>query len=235
MSYSVEQALKEVSSIGEEIIGIEDLTRKFTTRTDHLKTASWIVFYDGFEPSGRLHIAQGLLRVHTINKIVSCGAPVVFKLYIADEFAYLNGKMGGDYNKIRDAGKLMEATWRACGLDKHRVEIIWASEEMKGRRDEYWKELMEISTSFNTDRIKRCMPALGKEEGDSIKFSAMLYAAMQAIDIPFLKVDVASMGMDQRKIIALNRDYSAIKKEGTTSGSDASYSFRIGWEKDVKE
>lgn len=214
----IESAFSIIKGLGEEIIGEEELIKKIRTKTDQLMISEWIVFYDGFEPSGRLHIAQGLLRVHTINKIIETGIPVVFKIYIADEFAFLNGKMGGDMKKIQEAGRLMIETWKACGLNMYRTEFIWASEEMKSRRDDYWKMLMDISTKFNVERIKKCMTALGKEEDDNVKLSSLMYAAMQTVDIPFLKVDVASMGMDQRKIIALNREYSHLIKKDPPVG-----------------
>ena len=38
-----------------------------------------IVAYDGFEPSGRMHIAQGVLKALNVNKLTKCG--VTFKFW----------------------------------------------------------------------------------------------------------------------------------------------------------
>ena len=59
--------------------------------------------YDGFEPSGRMHIAQGVLRAINVNKLTSAGC--MFKFWVADWFAQLNNKMGGDLAKIQTVGR----------------------------------------------------------------------------------------------------------------------------------
>ena len=54
--------------------------------------------YDGFEPSGRMHIAQGIMKSLNVNKITDAGG--IFIFWVADWFAQLNNKMGGDLEKI---------------------------------------------------------------------------------------------------------------------------------------
>jgi tyrosyl-tRNA synthetase len=61
--------------------------------------------YDGFEPSGRMHIAQGVMKALNVNKLTKAGC--TFKFWIADWFAMLNNKMGGDLKKIRNVGQYM--------------------------------------------------------------------------------------------------------------------------------
>ncbi len=63
---NLEEKIELISSIGEEIIDHDKLLKL-------LKNKKNIVAYDGFEPSGRMHIAQGLLRVHNINKFTRAG------------------------------------------------------------------------------------------------------------------------------------------------------------------
>ena len=63
------------------------------------------VCYDGFEPSGRMHIAQGILKAINVNRLTRAGC--VFKFWVADWFALLNNKMGGDLKKIRTVGLYM--------------------------------------------------------------------------------------------------------------------------------
>lgn len=63
------------------------------------------VCYDGFEPSGRMHIAQGILKAINVNRLTRAGC--VFKFWVADWFALLNNKMGGDLKKIQTVGRYM--------------------------------------------------------------------------------------------------------------------------------
>ena len=78
-------------SVGEEVLVKEELL-------ELLKTKQLFRCYDGFEPSGRMHIAQGILKAINVNKIVKAGG--IFIFWVADWFALLNNKMGGDLEKI---------------------------------------------------------------------------------------------------------------------------------------
>ena len=171
MQQSWQQSCDLIRSIGEEILGDENLERLLT----HKNTVPGkVVAYDGFEPSGRMHIAQGLLRAHNVNKFIKAG--VRFKFWVADWFALMNLKMGGDINKIQKAGQLMIHTWKACGMNldaidlsgNPMVEFIWSSEEINKRSDDYWKLVLDIGTKFSLTRIKRCTQIMGrKEDSDS--------------------------------------------------------------------
>lgn len=59
-------------SVGEECIKpteLHDLLMKKPTRP---------IAYDGFEPSGRMHIAQGVLKSINVNKLTDSGVDFVF-------------------------------------------------------------------------------------------------------------------------------------------------------------
>ena len=56
------------------------------------------ICYDGFEPSGRMHIAKGLLRAINVNRLTKAGC--IFYFWIANWFAQMNNKMRGDIEKI---------------------------------------------------------------------------------------------------------------------------------------
>lgn len=71
--------------------------------------------YDGFEPSGRMHIAQGLLKTVNVNKLTKAGG--IFLFWVADWFAALNLKFAGDLKKIRTVGKYFIEIWKATGMD----------------------------------------------------------------------------------------------------------------------
>lgn len=105
-SLSVEEKVAIAMSVGEEVVTAEELTALYTAR-EHP------IVYDGFEPSGRMHIAQGVLRAINVNKLTSTGC--IFKFWVADWFAQLNNKMDGDLQKIRTVGMYMIEIWKAIG------------------------------------------------------------------------------------------------------------------------
>ena len=195
---SFEERAKLISSIGEEIIGEDNIINL-------LKNKKEVIAYDGFEPSGRMHLAQGLLRTHNVNKFTKAG--VKFKFWVADWFALMNLKLGGDLKKIQSAGHDMIKIWKACGMDMNNVEFIWSSEEINKRSDEYWKLVLDIGTKFNLNRIKKCTQIMGREESDDLAASQIFYPVMQCADIFFLKADITSLGIDQRKVNMLAIEY----------------------------
>jgi tyrosyl-tRNA synthetase len=50
-----------------------------------------------------MHIAQGILRAINVNKLVDAGC--IFVFWVADWFAMLNNKYGGDIDKIKTVGR----------------------------------------------------------------------------------------------------------------------------------
>ena len=199
MSEPKNEFLESILSIGEEVVNPDELNMLLNKKPS-------IVAYDGFEPSGRMHLAQGLLRAHNVNKFTN--ANIKFKFWVADWFALMNLKLGGDLNKIQNAGKLMIETWKASGMNLDNVEFIWSSDEINRRSNEYWKLVLDIATKFNLTRIKKCTQIMGREESDDLAASQIFYPVMQAADVFFLDVDICSLGMDQRKVNMLCREYS---------------------------
>jgi tyrosyl-tRNA synthetase len=252
-----------ILSIGEEVIGGDKLAQLLANKPT-------VIAYDGFEPSGRMHIAQGLLRAHNTNKFIDSG--VKFKFWVADWFALMNLKLGGNMSRIQTAGKLMIETWKACGMKLDKVdsfgnpliEFIWSSQEINSRSDEYWKWVLDIGTKFNLGRIKKCTQIMGRKDEESkldllleletainklfdqmdqpdqpdqqdqinrnqlsqtkllikslleqmisnqpheLAASQIFYPVMQCADIFFLKADICSLGMDQRKVNMLALEY----------------------------
>ncbi len=190
-----EDRLSLLKEVGEEIITEEDLR-------ELLKSKKTIIAYDGFEPSGRPHIAQGLVRAININKITKAG--ITFKMLIADWHAWANNKMGGDLEKIQNVGKYLIEIWKACGLDTKNVEFIWASDLLNSR--EYWKTVMQIARHSTLHRIMRTVEIMGRSEQDTLHASQIFYPCMQAADIFHLKADICQLGMDQRKVNMLARE-----------------------------
>ena len=191
-----EEKVKIIKALAEEIVTEEELLNLF-------KSKKKIIAYDGFEPSGQIHIAQGLMRTITVNKLTSLG--INFKFYIADWFAMLNNKLDGDLEKIKIAGKYFIEVWKASGMNIENVEFVWTSEFIK-KHPEYWETVLRLSTSATIQRVLRCSQIMGREESTSSPAAQILYPLMQAADIHHLQADIAQLGLDQRKVNMLARE-----------------------------
>jgi tyrosyl-tRNA synthetase len=196
---SVDEKIKLVKEVGEEIIKEEELR-------DLFEREEMPICYDGFEPSGRMHIAQGLLRAINVNRLVKAGC--IFKFWIADWFAQMNNKMDGDIEKIKIVGRYFVEIWRAAGMDLRNVKFLWCSDEINKNSNDYWQSVINVARANNIDRIKRCCQIMGRKEGDALQASQIMYPCMQCTDIFFLKAGITSLGMDQRKVNMLAREYS---------------------------
>jgi len=195
---SLDERLKLCVSVGEEIIQESELK-------ELLAKKPLFNCYDGFEPSGRMHIAQGIMKAINVNKLTRAGGILTF--WVADWFALLNNKMGGDLQKIQTVGRYFVEVWKAAGMDLANVKFLWAAEEINKRPDEYWRTVIDISRKNNVSRIKRCATIMGRDDGDDMPSSQILYPCMQCADIFFLKADICQLGMDQRKVNMLAREY----------------------------
>lgn len=197
---SLEEKYQIVRSIGEECIQEDELRNLLEKKPEP-------VCYDGFEPSGRMHIAQGVMKTINVNKLTSAGCRV--KIWIADWFAQLNNKMGGDLKKIEIVGRYLIEIWKAVGMDLEggKVEFLWSSKEINSRAGEYWPLVMDIARKNKLPRIIRCSQIMGRNEQDDLTAAQIFYPCMQCADIFFLKADICQLGMDQRKVNVLAREY----------------------------
>jgi tyrosyl-tRNA synthetase len=201
---ALEEKLALVLSVGENNKCIPE-ENDFAELRNLLAKKKDPVCYDGFEPSGRMHIAQGVMKVLNVNKLTRAGC--VFKFWIADWFAQLNNKMGGDLKKIQTVGRYMIEVWKAAGMDLERVEFLWSSDEINGRAAEYWPLVMDIARRNTLNRITRCCTIMGRKEGDEMSAGQIFYPCMQCADIFFLKADICQLGNDQVRVNVLAREY----------------------------
>ncbi|XP_076921272.1 tyrosine--tRNA ligase 1, cytoplasmic-like [Bidens hawaiensis] len=161
-----------------------------------------------------MHIAQGVMKTLSANKLVSAGCK--FKIWIADWFAFLNDKMGGDLDKIQTVGRYLIEIWKAAGmnLEGGQVEFLWSSEEINSRPQEYWPRVMDIARRNKLSRIIKCGQIMGRDDQHKLSAAQIFYPCMQCADIFFLKADICQLGMDQRKVNVLAREYcDDIKKK----------------------
>jgi len=196
---TTQERLNLIKQVGEEIISEEELKKL-------LESGEQLIAYDGFEPSGQMHIAQGLLRTININKMVKAG--IKFKMLVADWHAWANNKMGGDLGKIQTIGKYFIETWKACGMDLNNVEFVWASHVV--RDDKYWKLVLQIARTNTLRRFVRTAEIMGREESMNLTAAQIIYPCMQAADIFTLGAKITELGMDQRKVNMLAREVGPI-------------------------
>jgi len=180
---------------GGEIITEEELKKL-------LETNNHPIAYDGFEPSGLAHIPFGLLRAENLKSMLKAG--VKFKLWLADYFAFINNKLGGNMNRIQMAGKYFIEVWKACGIDTKKVEIIWASDKMNGLP--YWDRVLTVAKETTLNRSLRATTIMGRKQGELQSTAQLFYPSMQVADIFELDVDICQLGLDQRRANILGRE-----------------------------
>jgi tyrosyl-tRNA synthetase len=179
----------------EEVLTRDDLRHLFETQ-EHPR------HYIGFEISGKVHLGTGLSTALKVKDFLEAGMkPTIF---LADYHAWINGKMGGDLDKIQKVAKgYFKGAFLSLGLDEGKVDYVLASEIYD---NDYWKTVLEVSKSTTLARMLRCTTIMGRKEGDATDSASVLYPAMQVADIFKLKIDLAHAGMDQRKVHVLTRE-----------------------------
>lgn len=181
--------------MGGEIVTEEELSALLEAKPNPIA-------YDGFEPSGTAHIAQGVMRAINVNRMTRAGCR--FKMFVADWHAWANNKMGGDLSRIQTTGNYLIEIWRATGMDLSKVDFVWASDLVKD--ESYWKTVMNVARDSSLDRVLRTTQIMGRSEKDKLSAAQILYPCMQAADIFHLKADITQLGMDQRKVNMLARE-----------------------------
>ncbi len=158
--------------------------------------------YIGFEPSGALTVAH-LITARKIVDLAEAGCDVT--VFLADWHAWINDKLGGELERIRAAGRTMEATFRALGAGGPNVRFRWA-QELTARPD-YWARVVRVAKATSLARTRRAMSIMGRGEDEpNLDTAKLFYPSMQAADIFELPVELAYGGMDQRRAHVLARE-----------------------------
>lgn len=208
-----EARFKLMRSVGEECLLDSELRKLIRDKKEQ------IICYDGFEPSGRIHIAQGIMKAINVNKLTKAGCKFIF--LVADWFALMNNKMDGDLDKIKVVGEYLIEVWKATGMDLKNVEFVWSSEIINKESNRYWLMVLDIARKFNVPRIVRCSQIMGRENQQDLSSAQIFYPCMQCADIFFLKADICQLGMDQRKVNMLAREYvDEVKKDKKNKNPD---------------
>lgn len=193
---TVKEKIGLIKQVGEEIVTEEQLV-------DLLKSGQELIAYDGFEPSGQMHIAQGIMRAINVNKMTKAG--IRFKMLVADWHAMANNKMGGELEKIQTVGKYFIEVWKAAGMDLKKVDFVWASDLVKN--PDYWRLVIRVGKTNVLRRFIRTAEMMGREESlDKLTGAHIIYSCMQVADIFTLRAKITQLGMDQRKVNMLARE-----------------------------
>jgi tyrosyl-tRNA synthetase len=97
-------------------------------------------------------------------------------------------------------------------MDMKNVKFVWTSDEINKNSSTYWPKVLDIAATSTLSRVKKCSKIMGREESDNLLASQIFYPVMQCADIFHLKADICQLGMDQRKVNMLARDYCEAKK-----------------------
>ncbi|MFN7991219.1 MAG: tyrosine--tRNA ligase [Candidatus Micrarchaeia archaeon] len=179
----------------EEVVTEEDLRKVFQ---NHERPRHYI----GFEISGMVHLGTGLCTSIKLKDFLEAGVrPTIF---LADYHSYINQKLGGDLDKIREVALgYFKHAFISLGLEEGKVDFVLASELYDS---EYWKLVLGISKDTTINRMLRCISIMGRKETEATSSAAIVYPAMQAADIFMLDVQIAHAGLDQRKVHMLARE-----------------------------
>lgn len=177
-----------------EVITPEELRMLFETKEHPIA-------YNGFEPSGLVHLGTGLICAYKMKDLIEAG--VRFKVYLACWHAWINDKLGGDMEKIRMAARHFVHSWIACGVPEDKLEVIWPEEEYDLN---YWSRVIRIAKKLTLNRVIRTLEIAGRREVDVRSLAYLFYTPMQVSDIFEFEVDICQLGLDQRKANVVARE-----------------------------
>ncbi len=177
----------------EEVITYEELKTLLETndRPKH---------YIGLEISGILHLGSLVVTGFKINDFIKAG--INCTVFLADWHTYINDKLGGDWNKIKQISEYYAEAFR---LFCPGVNIVMGSNLYKNTPG-YWENFVRFSKNMTLARTMRSLTIMGRKESESMDLSQLLYPPMQSVDINALDLDIVHSGMDQRKIHMLVRE-----------------------------
>lgn len=179
----------------EEVLTVEDLRRL-------LETEEHPIAYDGWEPSGLVHLGTGNICAYKMNDFIEAG--IHFKAYLSTWHAWLNNKLGGDLKLIRKAADLFKHSWIALGVPKDKVEFVYSDELYDDL--EYWAKTVTVAKNLSIARVTRTLEIAGRKETEAKHVSDFFYTPMQVADIFHMKVKICQLGMDQRKANVVARE-----------------------------
>ena len=161
----IDEKLKLLKEVGEEIVEEKELRKLLSEKRE-------IIAYDGFEPSGKIHIAQGLLRAININKVVKTG--IKFKMLVADWHAWANNKMGGDLENIQTTVQLEQIRSKYLSRKGLLAELFAEMKDVEPQlRPQAGKALNELKELFQ-EKYQALLTSLSEKSGQKDKLDLTL-------------------------------------------------------------
>jgi len=179
----------------EEVLTVKNLRQL-------LETDERPIAYNGWEPSGLVHLGTGVICAYKMKDFVEAG--IRFKAYLSTWHAWLNNKLGGNLELIRRAADLFKHSWIALGVPADKVEFIYSDELYNDLN--YWANTVMIAKNLTIARTRRTLEIAGRKETEARYVSEFLYTPMQVADIFQLEVKICQLGMDQRKANVVARE-----------------------------
>jgi tyrosyl-tRNA synthetase len=178
----------------EEVVTVDELRTL-------LESKAHPTHYIGLEISGFLHLGSLVLTGFKINDFIKAGIQTT--VFLADWHTYINDKLGGDWNKIREISQYYAEAFKFFCPG---VNVVLGSDLYKQRED-YWEDIVRFSKHMTLARTMRSLTIMGRSEAEkNLDLSQLLYPPMQSVDIKALDLDIVHAGMDQRKIHMLVRE-----------------------------
>ncbi len=167
-----------------------------------------IQHYIGFEISGLVHLGTGLMSMGKVADFIKAG--VKCKIFLADFHSYLNNKMGGNWENIREAteGYFKQgliASLKCFGVDESQVEFIMGK-TLYEENPQHWETFMRVGKHVTLSRNLRSISIMGKKQGTDVDMATLFYPPLQVADIFTMGVNLAHAGIDQRKAHVIARE-----------------------------
>ncbi|MBW2987211.1 tyrosine--tRNA ligase [Candidatus Woesearchaeota archaeon] len=184
----------------EEVLTAEDLKQR-------IEQGVPLKHYIGFEISGKVHLGTGLMTGLKVADFQKAG--VDCSMFLATWHAWINNKLGGDFETIKRAsvyfGEALKVSLEVMGGDPEKLKMV-RGDELYHHNDEYWRCVVEIAKNMTLKRAMRGVTIMGRKEGDAIPLAFLFYPPMQVADIFNQGLTLAHAGMDQRKAHVIARE-----------------------------
>ena len=201
----------KVLSVDEKVALISRNTREVMTEGDLkslLEGGEELKHYIGFEISGKIHLGTGLMCMSKVKDFMDAG--VSCSVFLADWHSWINDKLGGDREVIKNVAvgyfkEGLKASLLCLGGDPERLKFVLGS-ELYHNNDDYWATMIEVSKHITLRRMQRSITILGRKEGEGVDFAKLIYPPMQVADIFIQGINLPHAGLDQRKAQVIARE-----------------------------
>lgn len=188
-----------LNSTVEEILTPEDLKKL-------LENPTTLKHYIGFEISGKVHIGTGIMTMRVIKELQELG--VQTSCFLADWHSYINKKLGGDIEVIREMAlsyfkEALIASALCVGADPKKINFVLADDTYD---PDYWLTTLDVASNITLSRGKRSVDIAGRAGGEDMPIAILFYPPMQVADIFHQGIHIAHAGTDQRKAHVVARD-----------------------------